>query len=102
MAGIDAVDGSSAGTRVPSKQALSGPEVAAWHVCFHGECWRVSGRGLDAKKTTPMTPCMVGPCVARGFHRSGGLGLASMYPASHWRCCAPVDISAPAFSLADR
>ena len=27
---------------------------------------------------------MVRPCVARGFHESGGCGLASMYPVSDW------------------
>ena len=40
--------------------------------------------------------CMVRPCVARGFHRSGGFGLASMYPASDWSvfCSGPSWISA--------
>jgi tripartite-type tricarboxylate transporter receptor subunit TctC len=28
--------------------------------------------------------CMVRPRVARGFRRAGGVGLASMYPASDW------------------
>ena len=32
-----------------------GPRLKVWHVCFHGECRRVSGRGLDAKETTRLT-----------------------------------------------
>jgi len=43
----------------------------------------LSGRGQS------MTQCMVRPCVARGFRRSGGRGLASMYPASRWSAIAP-------------
>src|SRR3984885_15612914 len=47
---------------------------------------------------------MVRPCVARRFRRIGGCGLASMYPASDWSVVlrAIMDISAGAFSLADR
>ena len=47
---------------------------------------------------------MVRPCVARRFRRIGGCGLASMYPASDWSVVlrAIMDISARAFSLADR
>src|ERR1700722_6536247 len=47
---------------------------------------------------------MVRPCVARRFRRIGGCGLASMYPASDWSGVlrAIMDISARAFSLADR
>src|SRR5712664_4436875 len=39
---------------------------------------------------------MVRPCVARRFRRTGGGGLASMYPASDWSvlCSGPSWISA--------
>ena len=51
-----------------------------------------------------MTQCMVRPCVARDFRRSGGSGLASMYPAFDWSVSllAIMDISARAISLAER
>src|SRR5262249_14569435 len=48
---------------------------------------------------------MVRPCVARDFRRSGGCGLASMYPVSDWSSSwlpTIMDISARASSLADR
>src|SRR6201993_2097779 len=47
---------------------------------------------------------MVRPCVASGFCRAVGGGLASMYPAFGWSIVlrAIMDISARAFSLADR
>jgi TolB-like protein len=43
-----------------------------------------------------VTQCMVRPCGARGFRRSGSYGLASMYPASGWSvlCSGPSWISA--------
>ena len=38
----------------------------------------------DVVKASVLTQCMVRPCVARGFRRAGGSGLASMYPAFDW------------------
>src|SRR5262249_5410729 len=35
--------------------AAFGPRLPVWHVCFHGEFWRVTGRGMEAKKTTRLT-----------------------------------------------
>jgi hypothetical protein len=52
-----------------------------------------------------MTRCMVRPCVARGFHRSVGLGSCiNVFGLSLERVVprAITDISAPGFSLADR
>jgi hypothetical protein len=56
--------------------------VCCYVAMFSGVGGRPDSRG--AARAALMTQCMVRPCVARGFYRSGGFGLASMYPASDW------------------
>ena len=59
-------------------------------------CEVVSKRRELAGRTYTVTQCMVRPCVARGFFRVGGSGLASMYPTFDWNvsCSWPSWISA--------
>jgi hypothetical protein len=49
-------------------------------VCLLGKI----GLELRIVKSALLTQCMVRPCGARGFRRSGKCGLASMYPVSDW------------------
>jgi hypothetical protein len=45
------------------------------HLSFHGECRRVSGRGQDAKKTTPMTGVSADQSARETQLNRGGSGL---------------------------
>ena len=52
-----------------------------------GDARRARAQALGAPGADP--PCMVRPCVARGFVDLAVSGLASMYPASDWSAFAP-------------
>jgi hypothetical protein len=79
-------------TREGCKTRRRPPRASAATVCLH--C-----------REQPMTRCMVRPSVARGFHRSGGIGSrinVSGLRLERFVLRAIMDISAPAFSLPDR
>ena len=67
-------------------------------------CQGRSRHPVNRPKATRLTQCMVRPCGARRFRRSGRCGLASMYPASAWSTVlrAIMVISTHVIWLADR
>src|SRR4029453_3449132 len=67
------------------EQAEGGHVQVLLQVLAAESAYRGTADSFDSIRDLPVvTHCMVRPRVARGFRRAGGVGLASMYPASEW------------------